>query len=99
MQGCTSRSCSFFPSQKNPWRASPTKICQLELPSLVDEQVLGFEVSVEDFPAVAISQATEQLEHEDLQDGGGGGRGWIFKKSTLDVVGRKDPWELCHKRG
>lgn len=54
---------------------------------------------MEDFPAVAISQATEQLEHEDLQDGGGGGRGWIFKKSTLDVVGRKDPWELCHKRG
>lgn len=55
---------------------------------------------MEDFPAVAISQTTEQLEHEDLQDGGGG-RGWILENQpasrNLDVVGRKNPWELSQK--
>lgn len=44
-----------------------TKICQLELPSVVDEQVLRFEVSVENFPAMAVSQATQDLKQEDLE--------------------------------
>lgn len=49
-----------------PQRGPPTKISQLELSSLVDEQVLGFEVSVQDLSPVTVSQTTQQLEHEDL---------------------------------
>ena len=44
-----------------------TKVSQLELAPLVDEQVLGLEVAVENLTLVAVRQASEQLEHEDLQ--------------------------------
>ena len=50
-----------------------TKISQLQLPSLVDEQVLGLQVPVQDLAAVAVGEAPEQLEHENLQ--GEKGRG------------------------
>lgn len=44
-----------------------TKVGQLELPSLVDQQVLGLQVSVENFPPVAVGQTTEQLEEKQLR--------------------------------
>lgn len=44
-----------------------TKVSQFELSAVVDEQVLGFEVSVEDFAAVAVVEATQQLEQEELR--------------------------------
>jgi hypothetical protein len=44
-----------------------TKVSQFELSAVVDEQVLGFEVSVEDFAAVAVVEAAQQLEQEELR--------------------------------
>lgn len=43
-----------------------TKVCQFELSFLIDEQVLGFEVSVQDFSSVAVRQTPQQLEQEYL---------------------------------
>ena len=60
---CTSLQCCIFP------RGPPTEVSQLELSSLVDEQVLGFEVSVQDLSPMTVSQTTQQLEHEDLWGG------------------------------
>lgn len=48
----------------------PTKIGQLQLALVVDEKVLRLQVSVEDFSFVAVGQTAQQLEHEDLQEGG-----------------------------
>ncbi|MEQ2173416.1 hypothetical protein GOODEAATRI_031952, partial [Goodea atripinnis] len=35
-----------------------TKICQFELPSIIDQQVLGFQVSMENFPLVTVGQTS-----------------------------------------
>jgi len=43
-----------------------TKVSQFELPAFVDEQILGLQVSVEDFPPVAVGQAAQDLVEEDL---------------------------------
>lgn len=48
--------------------APPTEVGQFELAPVVDEQVLGLQVPVEDFPLVAVGQAAQQLVHEDLGD-------------------------------
>lgn len=47
---------------------SSTKVSQLQFSFVIDEQVLGLQVSVEDFPLVAVGQTPEKLEHEDLQE-------------------------------
>lgn len=44
-----------------------TKIRQLELPQVADEQVLGLQVPVENPPAMDVAQSTEQLEQKDLE--------------------------------
>ncbi|TNN46030.1 hypothetical protein EYF80_043763 [Liparis tanakae] len=46
------------------------KVGQFELALVVDEQVLRLQVSVEDFPLVTVGQTTQQLEHENLPEGG-----------------------------
>ncbi len=43
-----------------------TKVCQLQLADLADEQVLRLDVSVEYFSPVTIGEATQQLEHKQL---------------------------------
>lgn len=57
----------IFSVEKPHCPSSPTKVCQFELSSLVDQQVLGFQVSVENFPAMAIRQTPQQLEKIELQ--------------------------------
>lgn len=47
-----------------------TEIRQFQLPLLVDEEVLRLQVSVEDLPPVAIRQASQNLEEENLQSRG-----------------------------
>lgn len=50
------------------WReAKPTKVGQLELSTLVDQQVLGFQVSVENLPPMTVRQAAKQLEKKELR--------------------------------
>lgn len=63
------------PSQARAPPALLTEVCQLQLPPLVDEQVLRFEVTMQDLPPVAVRQTSQQLEHEDLGEGGRGRRG------------------------
>lgn len=46
--------------------ASETEIGELEVAFLVDEQVLGLEVTVEDAVGVAVAGALEELERESL---------------------------------
>lgn len=46
----------------------PTEVGQFQLPSVVDEQILRFQVPVEDLPLVTVGETTQQLEHENLQD-------------------------------
>lgn len=48
------------------WALALTKVSQLQLPFLIDEQVLGFQVAVQDLAAVAVGKTPEQLEHENL---------------------------------
>ena len=45
-----------------------TKVSQFELSFVVDEQVLRFEISVEDFSPVAVRQPSQQLEQKDLRE-------------------------------
>lgn len=47
--------------------SKPTEVCQFQLSSLVDQQVLGLQVSVQNLPPVAVGQAAEQLEEKQLQ--------------------------------
>ena len=42
------------------------KQTNLELALIVDEQILRFEIAVEDAAFVTVSQASEQLEQKDL---------------------------------
>lgn len=44
-----------------------TEISQFEFSFLVDEQVLGLQVPVENFPLVTIRQPSQNLEQEDLE--------------------------------
>lgn len=44
-----------------------TKVGQLELSEVADQQVLGLQVPVEDPAAVDVAEAAQQLEHEDLE--------------------------------
>ena len=46
--------------------AGQTKVRQLELAHGGDEQVLGFDVAVQDPPGVTEREASQQLEHEQL---------------------------------
>lgn len=45
-----------------------TKISQLEFSKVADEQVLRFQVSVEDPPAVDVAKSSDQLKQEDLEE-------------------------------
>lgn len=47
--------------------ATPTKVGQLELAALVDQQVLGFQVSVQNLPPMTVRQAAKQLEKKELR--------------------------------
>lgn len=52
------------------WALALTKVSQLQLPPLTNEQVLWFQISVQDLAAVAVGKAPEQLEHENLREEG-----------------------------
>lgn len=52
-----------------PPSPSLTEVGQLQLPLLVDEQVLGLQVPVQDLAVVTVGEAPEQLEHENLGEG------------------------------
>lgn len=43
-----------------------TKVSQFELPTVIDEEVLGFEVSMENFASVTVAQSSQKLEQEEL---------------------------------
>lgn len=49
--------------------AKPTEVGQFQLSSLVDQQVLGLQVSVENFPPMTVGQTAKQLEKKQLQGG------------------------------
>lgn len=55
---CSSSSFSLSPL---------TKISQFELSPLIDEEILGLQVPVENFPLVTIRQPSQNLEQEDLE--------------------------------
>jgi hypothetical protein len=57
-------------AQRDAERAGETKVGQLEVAFLVDEQVLGLEVAMENAVAVAIADACTQLAHELLDHSG-----------------------------
>jgi len=48
--------------------SSETEICELEVTVLVDEQVLRFEISMEDSMSVAVVESLDELEGEALFD-------------------------------
>lgn len=43
-----------------------TEVSQFELPTVIDEEVLGFEVSMENFASVTVAQSSQKLEQEEL---------------------------------
>ena len=45
---------------------SQAEIGDLEVALLVDEQILGFEITVDDSAGMAIVQPVDDLEHEEL---------------------------------
>lgn len=49
------------------WSIKPTEVCQFQLSSLIDQQVLRLQVSVENFPPMAVGQTAKQLEEKQLQ--------------------------------
>ncbi len=44
-----------------------TKVSQLKLPTVVDQEILRFEVSVKDFTSVTVVQTSQQLKQEQLR--------------------------------
>jgi len=44
-----------------------TKVSQFEFSSVIDEQILGLQVSVENFPPVTVGQASQDLEQKNLE--------------------------------
>lgn len=64
---------------------SLTEISQFELPLLIDEEVLRLQVSVQNFPPVAIRQTSQNLEEEDLKREGS-------DEVTLHVKARRSSW-------
>ena len=53
----------------NTERSGETEVCELEVSVLVDEQVLGLEISVEDPVSVAVVQSLDELKSEALRGG------------------------------
>ena len=56
-------------AERNTKRAGEAKISELEVEVLVDEQVLGLEIAVQDAVGVAVPHALAQLHHELLDHG------------------------------
>lgn len=48
--------------------SSLTKVGKFELSGVADEQVLWFQVAVQDVPLVDVGQASQQLEEEELEE-------------------------------
>lgn len=46
-----------------------TKVSQFKLSSVVDEQILGLQVSVENLPSVTVRQASQDLKQKNLWRG------------------------------
>lgn len=46
-----------------------TKVSQFKLSSVVDEQILGLQVSVENLPPVTVRQASQDLKQKNLWRG------------------------------
>lgn len=44
-----------------------TKVSQLQLPAVVDQEILRFEVSVKDFTSMTVVQTSQQLKQEQLK--------------------------------
>lgn len=44
-----------------------TKVCQFEFSPFVDEQILGLQVSVENFPSVTVPQSSQDLVQKNLR--------------------------------
>lgn len=44
-----------------------TKVCQLELPFLIDEEVLWLQVPVQNLTSVTVCQSSQNLEQENLK--------------------------------
>lgn len=70
--GCARARCQYMLEMFLCWVPCPpssflTKIRQLKLPQVADEQVLGLQVPVENLPAMDVAQSPEQLEQKDLE--------------------------------
>lgn len=52
--------------QRDTKRSCKTKVCEFEVSVLVDEQVLGLEISMEDPVRVAEVEALDELQREAL---------------------------------
>jgi hypothetical protein len=48
-------------------RIALTKVCEFEFPKLTDQEVLRLDVAVEDPSLMAVAQAPQQLEQEQLR--------------------------------
>lgn len=44
-----------------------TKVSQFEFSSVIDEQILRLQVSVQNFPSVTVGQASQDLVQKDLE--------------------------------
>lgn len=53
-------------SERDAESSSQTEVSQFQITGLVDEQVLGLEISVKDTVGVAVVNSSEQLEGEFL---------------------------------
>lgn len=53
--------------QRNSERSGQSEICQLQVSLFVDEQVLGFQISMEDSVGVAVVQSFDELKSEPLR--------------------------------
>lgn len=75
--------------------ASLTKVGHLEFSQVADEQVLRLQVSVEDPPAVDVTESPQQLEHEDLETATTNNNNNRVNKTTTTAE-HKDLYMLIH---
>lgn len=95
-------------AQRHPEGSSQSKVSQLDGPQLIDEQILGLQVSMDDPMRVAEAHPLQQLEEVTLeqwarerswQSGGGVGADLLVKQRPPCWSARPSPGTLTRCRG
>lgn len=85
--------------KRNAKGSSETEICELEVTVLVDEEVLGFEISMEDSMSVTVVESLDELEGETLFEVGTKKTRMSFRRTEGRVGGKRSARKQRRREG